>query len=107
MEKLEIRNRIIAIKTVEDLAELLNDIKKDEFGTSRYEITDKQLKFYSSDKYASKRYRTFHIRKKSGGLREIKAPCYQLNIILRILNIALGAVLNRILLQWDLLQVGR
>ena len=92
MEKLEIRNRIIAIKTVEDLAELLNDIKKDEFGISCHKITDKQLKFYSSDKYASKRYRTFHIRKKSGGLREIKAPCYQLNIILRILNIALGAV---------------
>ena len=92
MEKLEIRNRIIAIKTVEDLAELLNDIKKDEFGTSCHKITDKQLKFYSSDKYTSKRYRTFHIRKKSGGLREIKAPCYQLNIILRILNIALGAV---------------
>ena len=92
MKKLEIRNRLIAIKTVEDLAELLNEIKKDEFGTNRYEITDKQLKFYSSDKYTSKRYRTFHIRKKSGGLREIKAPCYQLNIILRILNIALGAV---------------
>ena len=53
MEKLEIRNRIIAIKTVEDLAELLNDIKKDEFGISCHKITDKQLKFYSSDKYAS------------------------------------------------------
>ena len=92
MEKLEIRNRLIAIKTVKDLAKLLNDIKKDEFGTSRYEFTDKQLKFYSSDKYASKRYRTFHIRKKSGGLREIKAPCYQLNIILRMLNIALNSV---------------
>ena len=92
MEKLEIRNRIIAIKAVEDLAKLLNDIKKDEFGTSCHKITAKQLKFYSSDTYTSKRYRTFHIRKKSGGLREIKAPCYQLNIILRILNIALGAV---------------
>lgn len=92
MEKLKIRNKLIAIKTVEDLADLLNDIKKDEFGTNRYKITDKQLKFYSSDKNAPKRYRTFYIRKKSGGLREIKAPCYQLNIILRMLNIALGSI---------------
>ena len=92
MEKLEIRNRLIAIKTVEDLAELLNDIKKNEFRTSRYKISDKQLKYYSSDKNAPKRYRTFRIRKKSGGLREIKAPCYQLNIILRMLNIALDSV---------------
>ena len=92
MEKLEIRNRLIAIKTVKDLAEFLSDIKKDEFGTSRYEITDKQLKYFSSDKNVPKRYRTFRIRKKSGGLREIKAPCYQLNIILRMLNIALNSV---------------
>ncbi len=92
MKKNSIRNRVITIKTVEDLAELLNDIKKDEFGISCHEITAKQLKFYSSDKNVSKRYRTFHIRKKSGGKREIKAPCYQLNIILRMLNIALNSV---------------
>ena len=92
MEKLEIRNRLIAIKTAEDLAELLNNIKQDEFRTNRYKITEKQLEFYSNDKYAPKRYRTFRIRKKSGGLREIKAPYYQLNIILRMLNIALGSI---------------
>ena len=92
MEKLEIKNRIKAIQSIEDLAELLNDIKQDEFGTERHKITSKQLKFYSSDKNTTKRYRTFHIRKKSGGLREIKAPCYQLNIILRMLNQALNSV---------------
>ncbi|MBR5551664.1 MAG: RNA-directed DNA polymerase [Muribaculaceae bacterium] len=92
MEKLEIRNSLIAIKSVEDLAELLNNIKNDKFKTSRHKITDKQLKYYSNNKYAPKRYRTFHIRKKNGGLREIKAPCYQLNIILRMLNIAFESV---------------
>ncbi len=92
MRKDEIKNRTIAINTAKDLAELLNDIKQSEFGTERHRITEKQLKFFSSDTNAPKRYRTFHIKKKSGGLREIKAPCYQLNIILRMLNIALGSV---------------
>lgn len=92
MEAIEIKNRFELVKTIDDLAELLNDIKKSEFGTIQYKITGSQLKFFSNDKIAPKRYRTFHIRKKSGGLREIKAPCYQLNIILRMLNLALSSI---------------
>lgn len=92
MEAIEIKTRLELVKTVDDLAELLNDIKKSEFGSNQYKITGSQLKFFSNDKSAPKRYRTFHIRKKSGGLREIKAPCYQLNIILRILNLALSSI---------------
>ena len=92
MEAIEIKKRLELVKTIDDLAELLNDIKKSKFGSNQYKITGSQLKFFSNDKSAPKRYRTFHIRKKSGGLREIKAPCYQLNIILRMLNIALSSI---------------
>ena len=92
MEVIEIKKRLGLVITVDDLAELLNDIKKSEFRSDRYKITGSQLKFFSSDKSAPKRYRTFHIRKKNGALREIKAPCYQLNIILRMLNMALSSI---------------
>lgn len=92
MEKHEIQNRVKAITTVEELAKLLNDIKEDEFNTKRHNITEKQLKYFSSSKNAPKRFRTFHIKKKSGGQREINAPCKQLKYILYFLNQALSSI---------------
>lgn len=91
MEKQDISTRAQSLKTVEDLAKLLNEIKLDEFGSAKYKITDKQLLHFANVKIP-KRYKTFHIRKKSGGLREINAPCYQLGILLYIINIVLKAV---------------
>lgn len=79
------------METVDDLAVLLNSIKRDEFPSVRYGISSAMLKYFSSDKIAPKRYRIFHIRKKSGGLREIKAPCRQLDVILTCINVMLKA----------------
>lgn len=92
MEKSEILNRVKSIKSVEDLARLLNDIKTDEFGVTKYPISENQLKHLSYDKIVPNRYKTFHIRKKSGGIREINAPCYQLSILLYLINILLKAI---------------
>lgn len=86
MEKTKIINRLRTVKTLKGFAKLLNDIKRDEFGTAKYKITDKQLRHFSSPDIFADRYKTFHIRKKSGGVREINAPCYQLKVILYILN---------------------
>lgn len=80
------------MKTANNLAELLDLIKQEEFVSVRYEITENMLRHFSSDKLAPKRFRTFHIRKKSGGRREIKAPCRQLDKILTCVNILLKAV---------------
>lgn len=91
MENEEIRYRLKNVKELADFAKLLNDIKKDEFNTSKYKITERQLLHFSNSKIPN-RYKTFHIRKKSGGLREINAPCYQLGILLYILNIVFKAV---------------
>ncbi len=91
MEKVEIHSKVQQMKTVEDLAALLNAIKRDEFHTRKYKITAKQLYHFSNPKIP-KRYTTFKIRKKSGGTREINAPCYQLNVLLYIVNIMLKAV---------------
>lgn len=92
MERTSIIDRLRKVKTLEDFAELLNDIKQDEFGTAKYKISEKQLRHFSSPEIYADRYRTFKIRKKSGGVREINAPCYQLKVILYILNKVFQAV---------------
>ena len=92
MEKDIIKNRLSQVKSLNDFAMLLNDIKCEEFGTSKHKITAKQLLHFSSPNIAVNRYKTFHISKKGGGLREINAPRYQLGIILHMLNIVFKAV---------------
>ena len=87
MEKNEIKEAAQKMKALKDLAALLDHIKRDEFGISKYEITEQQLLHFSNAKIVPNRYKTFEIRKKSGGLREINAPCYQLGILLYITNI--------------------
>lgn len=73
--------------TVEQLVELLNEIKHCEFGTNKHPITVKQLMHFSNAKLGDKRYTIFSIKKKSGGLREISKPCYQLKCILYVLTL--------------------
>lgn len=92
MEKTEIYNEAKKMKTVKDLADLLNHIKLDEFGTPKYKITEQQLLHFSNAKIVPNRYKTFQIRKKSGGTRDINAPCYQLGGLLYITNILLKSL---------------
>jgi|GEM_PF-839012 RNA-directed DNA polymerase len=80
------------MKTIGDLADVLDKIKQELFGSVRYSISENMLKHFSSDKIAPKRFRMFHIRKKSGGLREIKAPCRQLDVILTCVNELLKSI---------------
>ena len=91
MEKDKIYELSQKMKTVGHLASLLYQIKCDEFGTKKHKITAKQLRYFSMAK-TPKRYKTFQIRKKSGGIREINAPCYQLKVILYFLNKLLKAI---------------
>ena len=92
MEKKEIQYRLKSVHTLADFAKLLNDVKTDGFRTSKHKITEKQLLHFCNPKTVPNRYKTFHIRKKSGGLREINAPCYQLGVLLYILNTVFKAV---------------
>ena len=91
MEKDKIYESSQKMKSVGHLASLLYKIKCDEFGTKKHRITAKQLRYFSRPQVA-KRYKTFQIRKKSGGMREINAPCYQLKVILYFLNKLLKAI---------------
>lgn len=92
MEKNEIRYRLKNVKTLAGFAKLLNDVKTDEFETTKYKITEAQLLHFCNPKIVPNRYKTFYIKKKSGGLREINAPCYQLGVLLYILNIVFKAI---------------
>lgn len=92
MDKSEIIEKLNNMNTASDLAAVLDLIKQNEFGSIKYSISEKMLKHFSSDLIAPKRYRTFHIRKKSGGLREIKAPCRQLDVILTCVNLMLKSI---------------
>lgn len=94
MDKQEILTQLHKMATVEDLAELLDHIKREHelFGKIRYDISAKMLRHFSSDNIAPKRFRTFHISKKNGGKREIKAPCAQLDVILTCINEMLKAI---------------
>lgn len=92
MEQKKIRERFEALKNIDDLADLLTTIKAEELHIHRHPISGPQLKLFSDERISPKRFRTFHIRKKSGGLREIKAPTYQFSFILKALNIALASV---------------
>lgn len=92
MEKSRMIEKLSYIKTACDLAAALDTIKQEVFGSVRYSISEKMLKHYSSDSIAPKRFHVFHIRKKSGGIREIKAPCRQLDVILSCVNILLKTI---------------
>ena len=92
MEKTDIKKAAQRMKTVKDFADLLDHIKRDEFGNPKYKVTEKQLLHFSNAKIVPNRYKSFQIRKKSGGVREINAPCYQLGILLHIINILLKSL---------------
>lgn len=92
MEKSELHEILRNISTPGDLADVLDKIKRIEFDNVRYAISEKMLRHFSTDSISPKRFRTFHIRKKSGGLREIKAPCSQLDVILTCVDVLLKSV---------------
>ena len=92
MDKTEICKRIKQVKTIEEFAELLDVIRQEEFGVTKNKITKKKLLYFCSSKYVYNRYKTFEIKKKSGGTRVINAPCYQLGLLLYLVNIIFKSI---------------
>lgn len=92
MENSTSTDKFKQITTAKELAAELDIIKRKEFGSISYSISENMLRYFSSDTIAPKRFRTFHIRKKNGGLREIKAPCRQLDVILTCVNLLLKSI---------------
>ena len=71
----------------QDLIRELNRIKQQEFGENFQPITLQQIYTYCNPKNVNvRRYRTFKIRKKHGGTRDISAPYRTLHSIQTCLN---------------------
>lgn len=83
MEQTIIKQRAAKLQTKEDLLNLLNDIVKDELGKEdAFSFSLKQISYFCNPNNARGRYRHFSIPKKSGGKRNIAAPCKGLRHIL-------------------------
>lgn len=80
-----IKEHICQIDSTSKLSWLITKIMEKVFSENHF-VTEKQLKYFSNYK-VPKRYRTFKIRKKSGGTREINAPTNRLNKVLYVLNL--------------------
>lgn len=70
-----------------DLLALINYCKKIIFGKDSYIISLQQFNFHLLPEYNKERYKTFIIKKKSGGNRVIYAPNNGLKVIQKCLNL--------------------
>ena len=86
MTRENIQKRVTGLQTKEDLLCLLNQLKEEDLGHDRYAFTLRQLNYYCNPNKTRKRYTSFEIKKKSGGVRQINAPCRGLKNILYYLN---------------------
>lgn len=92
MDKNEIALQARQIASKEDLLNLLNHMKMDEMAevgvTERfYPFTMRHINYYCNPNNAFHRYKQFHIKKKTGGTRQITAPRNQsFMLILRYVN---------------------
>ena len=81
-----IQQCVTALQTKEDLLCLLNQLKEEDLGHDKYAFTLCQLNYYCNPNNTRRRYTSFEIRKKSGGVRQIDAPRRGLKNILYYLN---------------------
>lgn len=86
MDKVILITKARALETHKDLYNLLNEIKSDLLGDKAYPFTRKQFDILCNPKNVKKRYHTFEIPKKSGGVRQICAPCGNLKYFQLCLN---------------------
>lgn len=86
MDKEKLIAKAHALETRKDLFNLLNEIKADLLSDNVYPFTRKQFLILCNPKNDKKRYHLFEIPKKSGGFRQICAPCGNLKWFQLCLN---------------------
>jgi RNA-directed DNA polymerase len=75
------------LQTEDDLVNILNEASEELYGSTAYKFTLSQIRFHSNSNLNPKRYKVFHIAKKSGGMRQIHSPNNTLKEILTSLNL--------------------
>ena len=88
----QIREDFSQMKSKEDLLSLLNVANKILHEERAKPLSLKALTYFSSPNLAKKRYRTFSIKKKSGGIRTIHAPVGGLKSLQKALNLILQCI---------------
>lgn len=92
MEDKDIQIRTRHLKDENDLLDLLNELKKEEYGEETPLFTMKQLMFYCNPNHG-RRYKKFQIpKKKKGEFRTISAPRGALKKLQHFVNVMLGAL---------------
>ena len=84
--KADFENRLRYLNDAQELAKLLNELKEPLIYS---DFRGKQLSFFADTNNIRRRCKTFRLRKKHGGYREITAPKERLHDVLHILNIVL------------------
>ncbi len=85
----QIRKDFADLQGKEDLASLLSVAKYMLYGKKCKPVRLKSLTYYANPKFCKERYKTFTVKKKSGGERIINAPVKGLKAVLRPLNFVL------------------
>ena len=86
MDKQTLIQKAQCLESAADLLKLLNEVKAELLGSVAYPFSMKQLYILCNPKNDKKRYSRFTIPKKSGGEREICAPCGNLKWMQLCLN---------------------
>ena len=87
-----IKKDFASMQSKEDLLNLLNFVKRIEYGEKCFPFEARQLNYHINPKLNPRRYRQFEVKKKSGGERTICSPNRGLKEIQSCLNIVLQAL---------------
>lgn len=88
----QLKSKFEIMKSKEDLLALLNMANQFIYQEKVLPLRLKTLTYYSHPSVATKRYRQFNLRKKSGGIRTISSPVAGLKSLQRALNLVLQCV---------------
>ena len=87
-----IKQRFHSMESKEDLLLLINEVNKIIYGEDAYNLKLRTLNYFANPSLCKKRYTTFNISKKSGGIRTINAPVKSLKYILKALNLIFQSI---------------
>lgn len=88
----QLKEGFLQMQTKQDLRDLINLAKKELYPNDEQRIELKKITYYANSKLCKKRYKTFVVKKKSGGERTIQAPLKGFKSILKPLNLIFQTV---------------
>jgi RNA-directed DNA polymerase len=87
-----LKEGFLQMQTKQELVDLINQSKKVLYPEDEQKIGIKKITYYANSKLCKKRYKTFVVKKKSGGERIIQAPIKGFKSILKPLNLIFQTV---------------